>query len=63
MFIISIAENLESINFKMARTGDRRVAYRILVGKRKRKGPLGRLRPRWEYNIKMNLKLIGTAWI
>jgi hypothetical protein len=30
-------------------------AYRILVGKPRRKRPLGRLRLRWEDNIKMDI--------
>jgi hypothetical protein len=33
---------------------DMRNAYRILVRKPEGKRPLGRLRCRWEYNIKMN---------
>jgi hypothetical protein len=35
--------------------GERRGAYRGLVGKPERKRPLGRLRLRWEDNIKMDL--------
>jgi hypothetical protein len=38
-----------------ARTGERRNAYRILVGKR----PLGRPRRRWVDNIKMDLREVG----
>jgi hypothetical protein len=36
--------------------------YRILVGKLEVKGPLARLRRRWEDNIKMDHKLNGKAW-
>jgi hypothetical protein len=36
-----------------------RNAYRILVGKPKRKRPLGRPRRRWVDNIKMDLGEIG----
>jgi hypothetical protein len=36
--------------------GKRGGAYRILVGKPKGKGPLGRIRSRWEENIKMDLQ-------
>jgi hypothetical protein len=36
-----------------------RNAYRILVGRPKRKRPLGRSRRRWEDNIRMNLRVIG----
>jgi len=35
--------------------GERRVIYRVLVGKPDGKRPLGRPRPRWEDNIKMDL--------
>jgi len=34
--------------------GERRGAYRILVGKPEGKRPLGKLRRRWEENIKMD---------
>jgi len=39
--------------------GERRGVYRILVGKPEGKGPLGRPRCRWEYNIKMDLQEVG----
>jgi hypothetical protein len=40
--------------------GDRRNAYRILVGKPEGKRPLGRPKCRWEDNIKMDLR--ETRW-
>jgi hypothetical protein len=39
--------------------GDKRNAYRILVGKQERKRPLERPRRRWEDNIKMELRERG----
>jgi hypothetical protein len=36
--------------------GEKKNAYRILVGKPGRKRPLGRPRRRWVNNIKMNLR-------
>jgi hypothetical protein len=39
----------------VARMGDRRGVYRVLVGKIERRRPLGGTRRRWEYNIKMLL--------
>jgi hypothetical protein len=43
----------------VARMGEKRNAYRILVGTPEGKRPLGRLRRRWVDNIKINLKEIG----
>jgi hypothetical protein len=40
----------------VARMGERRGAYRALVGKPEGRRPLGRPRRRWEDNIKMNLR-------
>jgi hypothetical protein len=42
-----------------ARMGEKRNAYRILVGKSGGNRPLGRPRHRWEDNIKMGLREIG----
>jgi hypothetical protein len=39
--------------------GEKRNAYRILVGKPEGKRPLGRPRRRWVDNIKMDLRGIG----
>jgi hypothetical protein len=39
--------------------GEKRNAYRILVGKPEGKIPLGRPRRRWVDNIKMELREIG----
>jgi hypothetical protein len=46
--------------------GERRVVYRVSVGKREGKRPLGRPRRRWEDNIKMVLQEVrcwGMDWI
>jgi hypothetical protein len=43
------------------RGGDRWNAYGVSMGKCKGKRLLGRPRPRWEVNIKLDLKEIG-AW-
>jgi hypothetical protein len=50
----------------VARLGEKRNAYRILVGKPEGKRPLERLRRRWEDNIRMDLREIGWGamdWI
>ena len=50
----------------LARLGERRGAYRALVGKHEGKKPLGTPRPRWEDNIKMDLLEVGWGdmdWI
>jgi hypothetical protein len=38
---------------------DSRVLYRVLVAKLREKRPLGRLRRRWEDNIKIDFQSIG----
>jgi len=46
--------------------GERRGAYRVLVGKPDGKRPLGRHRRRWEETIKMGLQKVGCGgmdWI
>jgi len=46
--------------------GERRGVYRVLVGKPEGKRPLGRLRHRWEDNIKMDLQEVecgGMDWM
>jgi len=46
--------------------GERRGVYRVLVGKPDGKMTLGRLKPRWEDNIKMDLQEVGCGdmdWI
>jgi hypothetical protein len=46
--------------------GEGKRAYRVLVGRPEGKRPLGRLRHRWEDNIKMNLRELrmdGANWI
>jgi hypothetical protein len=42
--------------------GEKRNAYRILVGKPEGKRPLGRPRHRWVDNIKMDLKRDRMGW-
>jgi hypothetical protein len=43
----------------VARMGEKRSAYRILVGRPEGRRPLGRSRRRWEDNIKMDLQEVG----
>ena len=43
----------------MARMGEGRAVHRALVGKPEGKRPLGRLRRRWEDNIKIELQEVG----
>jgi hypothetical protein len=50
----------------VARTGEKRNAYRVLVGKPEGKRPLGRPRRRWVDNIRMDLGEVGWGdvdWI
>ena len=50
----------------VARMGDRKCLYRVLVGKIDGMRPLGRHRRRWKDNIKMDFHEVGcggTDWI
>jgi hypothetical protein len=49
----------------VSRMGEKRDAYRILVGRPEGKRPLGRPRRKWEGNIKMDLQEVGWGmeWI
>jgi hypothetical protein len=50
----------------VARMGEGRGVYRVLVGKPEGERPLGRPRRRWEDNIKMDLQKVGCGvmdWI
>ena len=50
----------------VARIGERRGVYRVLVGKPEGRRPLRRPRHRWEDNIKMDLQEMGCGgmdWI
>jgi hypothetical protein len=43
--------------------GEIRNTYKLLVGKSEGKRPLGRPRRRWEDDIKMNIREIGTEGV
>jgi hypothetical protein len=50
----------------VARMGEGRSVYRVLIGRPQGKRPLGRPRRRWEDNIKLDLREIGideANWI
>jgi hypothetical protein len=49
----------------VARMGEKRGAYRILVGRPEGRRPFGRPRHRWEDNIKMDIQEVGwnMDWI
>jgi hypothetical protein len=50
----------------VVRMGERRNAYRLLMGKPEGKRPLGRPRHRWVYNIRMYIEEVGWGdvdWI
>jgi hypothetical protein len=53
----------------VARMGEERKVYRVLVGKPEGKRPLGRQRHRWEHGIRMDLRetgwrmWIGSSWL
>jgi hypothetical protein len=47
----------------VARMGEERKVYKVLVGKPERKRPLGRPRRRWEDAIRMDLREIGLGGV
>jgi hypothetical protein len=47
----------------VARMGERRGIYRVLVGKPEGKRPLGRPTRRWEGNVKMDLQELGCGGV
>ena len=46
----------------MARMGEGRGVYRVLVGKPEGRRPLGRPRRRWADNIRMDLQEVGCVY-
>ena len=47
----------------VGRMGEKRGAYRVLVGKPEGKRPLGRPRRRWVDNIRMDLQKVGCGYV
>jgi hypothetical protein len=47
----------------VARIGEGRVVYRVLVGKPEGRRPLGRPRHRWQYNIRMDFWEVGCGGV
>ena len=47
----------------MARMGEERGVYRVLVGKPEGRRPLGKLRRRWIDNIRMDLQEVGCGYM
>jgi len=47
----------------VARMGEERGVYRILVGKPEGKRPLGRPKRRWMHNIRMDLQEVGCGYM
>jgi len=47
----------------VARMGEERGVYRVLVGKREGKRPLGRPRRRWVDNIRIDIQEVGCGYM
>ena len=47
----------------VARMGEERVVYRVLLGKSEGRRPLGRHRHRWVDNIRMDLQEVGCGYM
>jgi hypothetical protein len=66
MYLIMLSESRRlRWTGRIARVGERRGEYRVLVGKHEGRRPLGRPRRTWEDNIKMGLREVewGMDWI
>jgi hypothetical protein len=65
LFVIIIIRIIKSRRMRWAghvvRMGEKRNAYRLLVGKAEGKRPLGRPRRRWVDNIRMDLGEVGWS--
>jgi len=47
----------------VARMGEKKGVYRVLVRKPEGRSPLGRPRRRWVDNIRMNLQVLGCGYM
>jgi len=47
----------------VARMGEERAAYRVLVGKLEGRRPLGRPRRRWVDNIRIDFQEVGCGYV
>jgi hypothetical protein len=60
---IVVSKNIKSRTMRwaghVARMGEKRNVYRVLMGKPERKRPFGRPRCRWENGIRMDIREIG----
>jgi len=63
------SNNFNTFSYRMrwaghvARMGEERGAYRVLVGKPEGKRPMGRPRRRWVDNIRMDLQEVGCGYM
>ena len=51
------------MGWDVARMGEERGVYRVLVGKPEGRRPLGRPRRRWVDNIRMDLQEVGFGYV
>ena len=63
LFLVINQLNALILFYNVARVGEVRGAYRVLVGKPEGKRPLGRPRRRWVDNIKMDLQEVGCGYL
>jgi len=60
-YLLAVLERLRWAGH-VARMGEERGVYRVLVGKPERR-PLGRPRRRWKDNIRMDLQEVGCRYM
>ena len=61
--VLVIKSTIVRLAGRVARMGEKRYVYRILVGKPERKRLLGRPRRRWEAAIKMDFQEVGCGGV
>ena len=58
-----MGDKIKKNEMGVARMGEERGVYRVLVGKPEGKRPLGRPRRRWVDNIRMGLQEVGCGYV
>ena len=61
--IVRVIKSRRRWVWHVARMGEKRGVYRVLVGKPEGRRPMGRPRHRWVENIRMDLQEVGCGYM